>query len=170
MRIALLAALLVASTQTAALAGTTGTLRGIIVDQVTGVPVAGAAVSVESPSHVERTVTDARGSYCFVSLVPDTYALSVELRGYEPIRYAGIRTEAGSVVALNVLLRREEKVLIRDFVQNNAFAQWGGKRNTSDLYRLNRSATPFWSTANTLASLLVTVPGVQIGGGAPPAH
>ena len=170
MRIALLTALLVAFAPTAAAADTTGVLHGIITDEKTGVPVAGAAVIVESPSHVERTTTDARGSYCFMSLVPDTYALSVELRGYEPIRYAGIRTQAGIALALNVLLPREEMVIIRDFVHNDAFARWGGKKNTSDLYKLNRSTTPFWSTTGSVTPLLFAVPGVQIGGGPTPSH
>lgn len=170
MRIALLAALLVAFTPTVASADTTSVLHGIITDMKTGVPVAGAVVSVESPSHVERTTTDARGSYGFMSLVPDTYAFSVELRGYEPIRYAGIRTQAGIAIALNVLLPREERMIIRDFVQSDPFAQWGGKKRTSDLYRLNRSTTPFWSTATSVTPLLFAVPGVQIGGGPTPAH
>ena len=53
-------------------AGTTGTLSVRVVD-LHVVPVAGAKVSVSSPSQTATGVTDARGFFGFVNLSPDTY-------------------------------------------------------------------------------------------------
>ena len=56
----------------AVLAGTTGRITGAVKDG-DGVPIAGASVTVASPSQTQSTVTDARGSFSFISLPPDTY-------------------------------------------------------------------------------------------------
>ena len=68
---------------TAVSAGTTGALSGKVFDAASQAPVAGAKVSAVSPSGSATTVTDKNGSFTFISLSPDTYALSVSDAGYE---------------------------------------------------------------------------------------
>ncbi|MDQ2865813.1 MAG: carboxypeptidase-like regulatory domain-containing protein, partial [Candidatus Eremiobacteraeota bacterium] len=55
-----------------ALAGTTGSLGGNVADE-SGKPIAGAKVTVTSPSQSATTVTDGAGHYIFLTLAPDTY-------------------------------------------------------------------------------------------------
>src|SRR5690348_13914261 len=73
-----------------ALAGTTGTISGHVVDSSTQAPVAGARVTVASPSQTESTTTDAAGAYAFVSLSPDTYAVTATATGYDATSLPGI--------------------------------------------------------------------------------
>ncbi|MGA8326975.1 MAG: carboxypeptidase-like regulatory domain-containing protein, partial [Candidatus Cybelea sp.] len=57
-------------------AGTTGTLRGRVVDAATHAPIAGAVVNVTSPSQTAQSTSDASGAFSFISLAPDTYTVS----------------------------------------------------------------------------------------------
>jgi Carboxypeptidase regulatory-like domain/TonB dependent receptor-like, beta-barrel/TonB-dependent Receptor Plug Domain len=82
-------------------AGTTGTIVGRIVDQSSGAPVAGANVSLVSPSQSATSPTDANGSFRFLSLAPDTYTVTVERNGYEPLNLAGVTVQADQTQTLN---------------------------------------------------------------------
>ncbi len=62
------------------LAGTTGSLSGQVVNE-SGTPVAGAVVRVTSPSENASTTTDSSGHFSFLTLAPDTYAVSAEKQG-----------------------------------------------------------------------------------------
>ncbi|HEX3368801.1 MAG TPA: carboxypeptidase-like regulatory domain-containing protein, partial [Candidatus Cybelea sp.] len=66
-------------------AGTTGTLRGRVIDATTRAPLAGVAVSAVAPSQTAQTVSDASGSYSFISLQPDTYTVSASKSGYDSL-------------------------------------------------------------------------------------
>lgn len=56
--------------QLAALADTAGILSGTVTDDRTHRPIAGIAVVAKSPSATYRTVTDAKGQYRFLSVLP----------------------------------------------------------------------------------------------------
>ncbi|MGB6646513.1 MAG: carboxypeptidase-like regulatory domain-containing protein, partial [Candidatus Cybelea sp.] len=58
------------------IAGTTGTLRGRVVDAATHAPIAGAVVIAASPSQTAQITSDASGAFSFISLPPDTYTVS----------------------------------------------------------------------------------------------
>ena len=73
-----------------AFAGTTGQLRGRVIDAATKAPLAGVKVSVASPSQAASTTTDASGAFTFISLSPDTYTVSLDKQGYESAVTAGI--------------------------------------------------------------------------------
>src|SRR5450631_2647130 len=75
--------------QTFALAGTTGTFSGTVTDAATRQPLAGAKVTVTSPSQSATVRTDGSGHFVFLALAPDTYAVSVDLAGYAPISVSG---------------------------------------------------------------------------------
>jgi hypothetical protein len=71
-------------------AGTTGTISGTVTDAKTGAAAAGVTVAAISPTERAKTTTDSKGFYSFTGLVPDSYEVSFELAGYEPIDVAGI--------------------------------------------------------------------------------
>lgn len=62
-------------------AGTTGTLIGYVLTQ-RGAAVKDASVSAVSASQSAATVTDDQGHFVFVSLIPDTYVVTVSKSGY----------------------------------------------------------------------------------------
>src|ERR1700726_2414046 len=62
---------------TSVLAGTTGSITGIVTDSSTQKPISGASVSAVSASQSTSTKTDAAGRFTFISLAPDTYIVSV---------------------------------------------------------------------------------------------
>src|SRR5215472_18469084 len=71
------------------LAGTTGSLAGAVLETPQGTPIANATVTASSPSQVAVTHTDARGNFVFLSLAPDTYTISIERSGFEPLASSG---------------------------------------------------------------------------------
>lgn len=80
-------------------------LRGVVTDQ-SGAVVPGAAVAVVLPATgLRRNVTtDARGRYVIPFLTLGTYAITVELDGFQPVRRAGVVLEAGAQIELDVVL------------------------------------------------------------------
>ena len=71
-------------------AGTTGGITGRVFDAQTHQPIAGVLVTATSPSQSARSTSDATGTFRFLSLAPDTYALSFTRTGYDPVAQAGI--------------------------------------------------------------------------------
>ena len=69
-----------------------------------GLPVAGAHVAAASPSGSYEATTDARGAFRLLGVVPDTYLLSVEARGYSSAVQAGVTVTAGNAQQLAVRL------------------------------------------------------------------
>lgn len=57
-------------------------IRGAVVDEVTGLPVPGAAVRATSPAFDARTVSDSKGEFIFLTLLPGTYNLCADKAGY----------------------------------------------------------------------------------------
>src|ERR1700722_9773249 len=72
-----------------ALAGTTGGVSGSVTDD-SGAPVAGASVSFTSPSENATGKTDAGGHFSFLALAPDTYTVSLDKDGFNPLSITGV--------------------------------------------------------------------------------
>ena len=86
-----------------AIAGTTGGLNGTVTAADTKAPIAGAKVTVVSPSQTATTLTDASGHFAFVSLAPDEYTVSIEKIGLRPGSFPGVavlRRRAADALAL----------------------------------------------------------------------
>lgn len=81
---------------------TTGLIVGTITSE-NGQPIADARVSAASPSGRYSAVTDSRGRFAMLGVVPDSYIVSVEAAGYA----TGAHTE------LNVLNGQEEHASFR---------------------------------------------------------
>ena len=77
-----------------ALAGTTGSITGTVSDAKTHLPLAGVRVEIASPSQTSATTTDAGGRFTFISLSPDTYAITLGKTGYERLVAGGITVQA----------------------------------------------------------------------------
>jgi Carboxypeptidase regulatory-like domain/TonB dependent receptor-like, beta-barrel len=83
-KIAVLTAIVCAAIVRTAAAETAGIISGTVTDDRTHAPVPGTAVTAKSPSATYHAVTDARGHYVFLSVLPDNYALSFAHAGYAP--------------------------------------------------------------------------------------
>jgi len=70
--------------------GVSGTLRGNVIDQDHGNPVAGAKVTATAPSGTFRTQTDARGFFVLLQVPTDTYELTITKDGYIPQSIVGV--------------------------------------------------------------------------------
>jgi hypothetical protein len=75
--------------------GLTGNVSGQVEDPK-GVPVSGAAITLTSPSGTYRQTTDSHGRFGFLNVAVDTYVLSVQAQGFEPIGRSGL-TVAGDI-------------------------------------------------------------------------
>jgi hypothetical protein len=109
----MLAAGLVLSSGASALAGTTGTIVGTVLDSGSRAPVAGATVTAASPSQIAKVTTDASGRYAFLSLAPDTYTITAEKSGYDGHAIAGIAVFADQSQTVPIPLQKSLKQIAR---------------------------------------------------------
>src|SRR5450631_3562782 len=84
------------------LAGTTGTLSGTVTDAATHSPLAGAKVTVVSPSQTASTTTDRSGHFVFLALPPDTYTVTVTEAGYDQASVSGQTVIADAQQTLSI--------------------------------------------------------------------
>jgi hypothetical protein len=148
------------------LAGSTGVLSGTIVDATASQPLAGARVTVTSPSQQNVTTTDASGSFSFLSLAPDTYTLVVEKSGYETINAPGITIQADQTQ--RVAFRANSRVQTIGTTRARNASSLVRPGTTTDSYSIN-AATQERITGlggggslNQAYSALAATPGVSV--------
>jgi len=95
---------------TRAFAETGGVITGSVIDDKTHAPVAGARVVASSPSGTYRTTSDAGGHFRFLSVLPDTYSISVSRTGYLPYSTT-IVVLNGSQQSVSVVLSKTLKTI-----------------------------------------------------------
>ncbi len=148
-----------------ALAGTTGTLVGRIVDQ-DGAAVAAATVSVVSPTQATSTKTDTDGSFRFLTLVPDTYTLSVEKNGFDPISQSGITVQADQTQTLPLTVHKTLRTIGR--VSARAGSDLIKPGTVSDVYSVNAAGQEAAAGLggpgglNSAYSAIISVPGTVV--------
>jgi len=154
----------------AALAGTTGTVNGSVVDARSNKPIAGAAVTAQSPSQTARTTSDASGRFSFISLAPDTYAISVAAApGYDPAVVNGVTVQADQTLTLT--LQQAPKLKVIGGVTARAASALVKAGTTADVYSVNAlvqdktSVAGGGGTLNSAWSAISTVPGVYVAAG-----
>ena len=83
----------------------TGSLRGTATDS-TGAVVPGATVTLanEATKFTRTAVTDVKGGYFFSAVDPGNYTLTVEIAGFKPRVYKGIRINPNDTRGLDVML------------------------------------------------------------------
>ncbi|MBV8577522.1 MAG: TonB-dependent receptor, partial [Acetobacteraceae bacterium] len=151
---------------TAAFAGTTGALSGKVFDTASQAPIIGAKVTAVSPSGSATTTTDKSGSFTFLSLSPDTYAMSVSVAGYDIATLSGITVQADQTVTYTVSLAKTLKQIGR--VQSRSNASLIQPGISTDVYNISASQQRAAATLggggglNNAYSAVASVPGVFV--------
>ncbi len=86
----------------AAMAGTTGKIRGLVKDKRTGEPLIGANVRVEGTSL--GAATDFEGNYTILNVPPGEYTLTVSMVGYAQTRISEVRVKIDLTTTIDVEL------------------------------------------------------------------
>ncbi|HZV77036.1 MAG TPA: TonB-dependent receptor [Candidatus Babeliales bacterium] len=165
-RVVVLVLLSVLAMPLEARAGTTGTLRGRVLDAATHAPIAGAAVIASSPSQTAQTVSDGAGAFSFISLQPDTYTVSASASGYDPQSQPGVVIVADQSATVALALQKTLKTIAHTTSKSNASLVHSGV--TSDVYSINPAGQKAASTLNGSGSLtqaygaIASAPGVNI--------
>jgi hypothetical protein len=144
--------------------GQFGNISGTIVDATSKSGVAGARVTFVSPSGTFRAVTVANGTFTIDGITADTYLLTVEATGYDPISQAGITVIGDQTNALGTIrLAKELRVIGHTSAHSSASAFQ--PTQTTDSVTIN-SARIEESTGKALStdqkSVLLAAPGVSV--------
>jgi len=148
-----------------ALAGTTGSLSGTVVD-TQGAPVAGAKVTAASASQNATSTTDVHGHYAFVSLAPDEYTLTVEKDGYDTTSLAGIAVFADASQIVKIAVKATLKTIAS--VRSLSTSSLVRAGTTSDVYSVNAAQQERASVLggggdlNSAYSAIASVPGAYV--------
>ncbi|HEY1653631.1 MAG TPA: TonB-dependent receptor [Candidatus Tumulicola sp.] len=149
-----------------ALAGTTGGLSGSVVDADNTAPVAGAQVTVSSPSQNATGTTDATGHFTFLTLPPDTYTVTIAKSGYQSISVPGQVVFADTVQTLTVRLPKALKTIAH--VSATGVGTLVKSGTTADIYSVNAgmqkaaSALGGGGSLNSAYSAVASVPGAYV--------
>jgi Carboxypeptidase regulatory-like domain/TonB dependent receptor/TonB-dependent Receptor Plug Domain len=152
---------------TSVLAGTTGAITGAVIDANSNKAISGARVSVTSPSQSATTTTDANGRFSFISLNPDTYAVTAaESTGYDPVTVSGVTVQADQTVTVS--LQQPTKLKVIGAVTSRAASALVKPGTSADVYSINSvtqdkaSAVGGGGNLNSAWSAITTVPGVFV--------
>ena len=148
------------------LAGTTGGLRGTVLDSGTMAPLAGVLVTAASPSQSVSTTTDAGGNFTFLTLAPDNYTLTTTKNGYQPVSTPGQIVFADTVQTVAVRMTKALQTIARVTAAGAGALVKSG--TTADVYSVNAAMQA--STAalggggnlNSAYSAISTVPGAYV--------
>ena len=165
---ALLAIAFVASymSPTLAVGGQTGNVTGQVLN-ASGQPVAGAVVTMTSPSGTYKTTTDTNGNFSVIGAVVDTYTVSVTKPGFEPFTQPGITVSGDQTVALghvNIVQSLQQIGHTRARSASAAFQP----SSTQDTVTFSGTAitTALGKNFNTnQTALIASAPGVEIDKG-----
>jgi hypothetical protein len=146
---------------------TTGIVSGTVVD-AHGVTVAGARVAAASPSGRYAAVSDERGRFTLLGVTPDSYTVTVEAVGFEPLVESGVLVLPGQNAVLAVRLAGTLRTVGTVQAKSSAFTHGA----TSDSFTVNGDAAralapPATSSglgnygAGTVQGSIASVPGVD---------
>ncbi len=144
-------------------AGTTGIISGTITDATTKAPLAGAAVSVASPSSSARTTTNDRGFFSITGLPPDTYTVTITAKGYEVLNQAGLTVSADQTTTVNQTVSRSLQTIGRTASRSAAAAFQPGQ--TQNTYTVNaQQIATIQGNPNNIneSNLLTSLPGASL--------
>ncbi|MBZ5527285.1 MAG: TonB-dependent receptor [Acidobacteriia bacterium] len=100
--------------------GSTGRISGTVTDQ-SGGGIAGASVAVKDVNRgvTQNLITDSDGAYFATNLVPGTYSVHAEFKGFKAFERQNILVEVGKEVRVDVTLQTgatSEKVVVTEDV------------------------------------------------------
>jgi Carboxypeptidase regulatory-like domain len=144
---------------------TTGSIVGIVQSSA---PVPGARIVAHSPSGNYVATTDASGRFVILGVIPDTYSVSAEADGYEPLADVVI-VLPGEREQLTFTLRRALKQIAKVEAKGEAFAVGSTSESFTVTGDQARAVVPSESasglanyTQNTVQGAVAAVPGVQL--------
>ncbi|MBD5635188.1 MAG: TonB-dependent receptor, partial [Candidatus Eremiobacteraeota bacterium] len=148
-------------------AGTTGGLRGRVIDAATNAPLAGVVVTATSPSQSASTRTSAAGEFNFLSLSPDTYVVSAQLQGFDGASAAGVSVFADQVQTVGTFsLAKTIRTIGTVRARSSSSLVRAG--TTSDVYSVNAAGAAAAAAVggpgglNQAYSAIATVPGANV--------
>jgi hypothetical protein len=150
-------------------AGTTGGIVGRVLDSATNAPIAGVTVTANAPTQSATSITDASGSYRFLSLGPDTYTLTFTKDGYEPVSQPGESVFSDVTTTLNVTMIKALKTIAHVTSASGGNLVKAGQ--TSDLYSVNAAGQKAAQglvgagSLNNAYGAIASVPGVNLSQG-----
>ena len=150
-----------------AAAGTTGSIAGTVVDAKTSAPVAGATIEAASPSQSAAATSDDKGRFTLISLLPDTYVISVTKKGYESYSIAGITVLADSPLSLEAFKIQPSLKTIGS-VRARSSLDLVKPGTTTDVYSVDSATTQAAAVAggggslNSAYSALAVLPGLFV--------
>ncbi|HXN77488.1 MAG TPA: carboxypeptidase-like regulatory domain-containing protein, partial [Candidatus Dormibacteraeota bacterium] len=98
--VAVIASALFFNTVGTLLAGTTGTISGTVTATTTNQGLSGVKVSAVSPTGHYSSTSDNKGFFSMTGVQPDTYTVSLELAGYQPVSITGVNVFPDQVADL----------------------------------------------------------------------
>lgn len=149
-----------------AVAGTTGSISGTVTDAQSHRPIAGASITVTSPSQSTTVTTDAYGKFVFLSLLPDSYTIAAAKPGYEPFSNSGISVFADQAQVVAIALQPSLKVIATAHTSSSLSPVKPG--TTTDVYSVNPSLTRAAATLggggglNNAYSAIAAMPGAYV--------
>lgn len=150
-------------------AGTTGSLRGRILDARSKVPIADVKVDVAAASGIASVLSDASGYFAFLSLAPDSYTLTARKSGYDAQSQAAVTILADQ--STNVSLELTPTLKVIGSVTSRSATNLVRPGATSDVYSVNpagqRAAAALGGPGgvNQAYSAIASVPGVSLPAG-----
>src|SRR5213082_3595777 len=147
-----------------ALAQTTGTLSGQVVDASSQAPVGDAVVIAQSPAlQGEQTaVTDTTGSFEITLLPSGTYTLTVQREGFQPFTQQGLQLRLDRTIKVRLPLVPEalKEQAIEIVAQRPSIAvtttQQGGTVSKEQM-----NLVPYGRNGRTFDQVATSIPGVQ---------
>jgi hypothetical protein len=164
-QIALLAVMVLLCQGTWVLAGTTGSLNGVVSSR-DGTPLAGVKVTASSPSESVSTVTGATGNFSFVSLSPDTYEVTASKDGYDTASQPGVSVFADNNQVVKLQMQATTRTL--GHITTTAASALVKAGTTSDVYSVNAATQARVGSLGGGGSLdaaygaIATTPGVVV--------
>ncbi|HZZ65085.1 MAG TPA: TonB-dependent receptor, partial [Candidatus Baltobacteraceae bacterium] len=104
-------AIFMASSAGMALASNVGVLSGTVTDSANHAPLANVVVTAASGSGSYHATTNSRGFYSMTGVYADTYTVSFQLTGYEPVSAPGVSVFADQVATVNESLTKSLKTI-----------------------------------------------------------
>jgi hypothetical protein len=146
--------------------GQTGNVQGVVVDQATKAPLAGATINIASPTGSYSGKTDGRGQFQIVGLQVDTYVLTVTAPGFQTLTVAGVTVGGDQTVNVGTLSSQKTTALktignVRSRAANSVFQP----NQTVDSYTVSgdRITQTVGKEASTNENdLALAVPGVTL--------
>jgi hypothetical protein len=143
--------------------GQTGILAGIVTDNATKQPIAGATISAASPTGSYSGKTAANGSFTIVGVNVDSYTVSVSAAGYDTYVLRGASVNGDQTLNLALVLSKTSAVIGRVAARSASGAFQPNQ--TVDSYTIsgNRVAQTTGSPASTnLNDVVLSAPGVTL--------